>query len=523
MTMPSSSKLSVFLKVLLFAAYFIHGIVLINANSVVSDEGDHLDYGIRMLKGHPEKIRLDDGSTQPVSAFNAIPRAVTQLMYPGLKKTDGGTSDAINGRYISLLICALIGLYVYRWSKELFGEKAGLFSLFLFVFCPNTQANIPIVGTDAYAALITVTTAYYFWRFTASADWRSFCLFTLSIGLGLVTKQSLLLLPAFFGVVSLAMILQRGDFIRKLKLNLLRLVVLSVIVLLVINIAFLFRGTGSPLRSYEFMSDGFIAMKEWKGINAIPLPLPVPFLEGFDRVKYMMSLGSGNADVSAHSYIMGRYFTGNAVKYYYSLVFLFKTPLAVLALLLLLLVTAGRFAFSRAGFMKLGLPISLALFFFAITSIFNTSQHGLRHLLMVYPLLYVCFGVLVTVLSKYRPLFAIMLVYSVATFYFYFPNLLSYTNELIWNKKNAYKILASTNIDHHQGYYYLQSYLRKHPGVRMADTVPAAGRLVLGINNYLDLQQTGKYDWIRRFQPVDHVNHCYLLFDIKEPDLSNKP
>ena len=522
--MPSSSKLSVYLKVLLFAAYFINGIILINANSVVSDEGDHLDYGIRMLKGQPEKIRLDDGSTQPVSAFNAIPRAVIQVLHPGLKKTDGGISDAINGRYISLLICALIGLYVYRWSKALFGEKAGLFSLFLFVCCPNTQANIPIVGTDAYAALITVTAAYYFWRFTASADWRNFCLFSLCIGLGMVTKQSLLLLPAFFGLVSLVMILQKGDLIQHLKLNLLRLLVLSVIVLLVINLAFLFRGTGSPLRSYEFMSDSFNAMKEWKGINVIPLPLPVPFLEGFDRVKYMMSLGSGNADVSAHSYIMGKYFTGNAVKYYYSMVFLFKTPLSVLTLLVLLFVTAGRFAFSRAGFMRLGMPLSLALFFFAITSIFNTSQHGLRHLLMIYPLFYVCFGVLVAgVLSKYRTLRAIILVYSVATFYFYFPNLLSYTNELIWNKKNAYKILASTNIDHHQGYYYLQSYLRKHPGVRMADTVPASGRLVLGINNYLDLKQTGKYDWIRTFQPVGHVNHCYLLFDIKESDLRNKP
>jgi len=28
----------------------------------------------------------------------------------------------MHGRYMTLLVCLLIGIYIYKWSKELFGE-----------------------------------------------------------------------------------------------------------------------------------------------------------------------------------------------------------------------------------------------------------------------------------------------------------------------------------------------------------------------------------------------------------------
>src|SRR5436190_15666805 len=177
--MATSNRLYTYLRILLFAVYFINGIIVINLNSVASDETDHMYYGIRMLKGRPQKINpYEDGSTMPVSALNALPRAAEQILHPGLNKTDGGMSDAIHGRYITLLICLLAGIFVYRWSNEMFGEKAGLFSLFLFVFCPNLQANIPLVGTDAYAMLFTLSSAYYFRKFVLYSGWQNFILFS---------------------------------------------------------------------------------------------------------------------------------------------------------------------------------------------------------------------------------------------------------------------------------------------------------------------------------------------------------
>jgi hypothetical protein len=522
--MASSNRLYFYLRIFLFAVYFINGIIIINLNSVASDETDHMYYGLRMLKGQPQKINpYEDGSTMPVSAFNALPRAVEQILHPGLKKTDGGISDAIHGRYITLLICVLAAFFVYRWSKEMFGEKAGLFSLFLFVFCPNLQANIPLVGTDAYAMLFTLSSAYYFRKFVLYSGWRNFILFSIQIGLAQVAKQSLFLLPTFFGVIALIVLLQRGSLIKRFKVNLGRLVLFTLIVLLIINIAFLFNGTGQALHQYHFRSATFQNIQQWTILNKIPLPLPAPFIEGFDLVKHMLSMGSGNPEVSGRSYLLGNYFTSNALWYYYSVIILFKTPLTVLLMLATVLIAYFKNPFSKTNFFTTGFPLLLAFFFIIFISLNNTSQHGLRHLIMIYPLFYVCFGQLMNwKLFQSKIALVAVLLYSLVTFYFYFPNLLSYTNELIWDKKNAYKVLASTNIDHGQCNMALNKYLANHTEVKWPESAPQAGEFILGINDYLDLKITGKYTWLKNFEPYDHVDHCYLLFRITETDLLQK-
>jgi hypothetical protein len=341
------------------------------------------------------------------------------------------------------------------------------------------------------------------------------------MGFALVVKQSLFLLPLFYSIIVLVIIIQRRSWKNKLKLNLLRLLVHVLIILFIINAAFLFNRTGQSLSAYDFKSETFQHFQQWGILSKIPLPLPAPFIEGFDRVKYLISIGSGNVEVSGRSYLFGKYFTGNAVWYYYSAVILFKTPLTVLLMLLTVLIAYLKNPLSKDSFFTLGFPLTLAFFFLIFISINNTSQHGLRHLLMIYPLFYVCFGLLIKRLLKLKLMLAAVLLYSVATFYYYFPNLLSYTNELIWNKTNAYKILASSNIDHGQCGYAMENFLKAHPTVKWPGT-PEVGEFIVGINDYLDLKQKKEHTWLNNFQPYDHVNHCYLLFRITEKDLVEK-
>lgn len=512
-----------FIRLLLFAIYFINGIIVINNNSVVSDESEHLYYGLRVLNGRPDKIYNDDASTQPISALNAVPRAIEQILHPGLKKKDGGVSDAIHGRYITLLICAFIGFYVYKWSREMFGEKAGLFSLFLFTFCPNLQANIPLVGTDAYAVLFTLTSAYYFRNFALYSGWRNFILFSIHTGIALTVKHSLFLLPLFYAAISLILLVKRKSWKSKLALNVARAFVFMLAIILIINIAFLFKGTGTPLDQYHFKSETFQALQNRDVISSMPLPLPVPFVEGYDGVKYMISIGSGHGEVSGRSYLLGEYFTGNSKWYYYSVVILFKTPLVVLLMLLAVVAAYLRKPFLKQSFFTTGFPLCMAFFFLLFISFTNTSQHGLRHLLMIYPLFYICFGQVMTwQMRRKKIVFVMALFYSLITFYAYFPNLLSYTNELILNKTNAYRVLASTNIDHGQSGYALKKFMDKHPQFKTPPPVPKAGEYIVGINEFLDLFQRKKHPWLNNFAPYDHVNHCYLLFRITDKDLAEK-
>src|SRR5690606_26422572 len=92
------------------------------------------------------------------------------------------------------------------------------------------------------------------------------------------------------------------------------------------------------------------------------------------------------------SYLFGEYFTGNSKWYYYPALILFKTPLSVLILLILVLAALFRKPFSRQRLIDAGYPLGLAFFFLVFISLTNTSQHSLRHLLMIFPLFYISMG-----------------------------------------------------------------------------------------------------------------------------------
>jgi len=227
-------------------------------------------------------------------------------------------------------------------------------------------------------------------------------------------------------------------------------------------------------------------------------------------------LGAGNPNVSDANYILGQKRTGTGFWYYYVVVFVFKTPLSAL----LLLIGAIYFLFVRKK--KQGHPstmlflIGLIFYFLLILGLQNNVQIGIRHALMVYPLLYVLCGFFVTT-SFFQKRAMLMqgfiIVYSLATYYYFFPNLISYSNEFIPVKKNAYKVMADSNLDFGQGWYVLVKYLKAHPDVNIADYTVRDSKFVIGVNDYLNLKNDYKYTWMYKLKPVGHINHCFLLFD----------
>jgi hypothetical protein len=509
--------LQFYLVLILFAVYLINGLVAIPCNSVTYDEMDHWSYGKRILKLQPQKIYpYDDGTDMPIYGLNALPRAVEQLINPSLSKTDGGFSDIMHGRYVTLLICLLIGVYIYKWSKELFGKWAGVFSLFLFVFCPNLNAHAALLSSDSYTALSGLITFYYFCKFVIHSGWKNFILFNVAFSIALLTKYTLLHFLPVFGLLSLFILLYRRSLLKNWKQNFVRLAVFSVLVLTIINIAFLFNGCGQKLSAYNFRSSSFQALQKIPVINNIPLPLPVPYVEGFDVGYHMTELGAGHPLVGGKNYLFGKFST-EGIWYYYIAVILFKTPLPYLIIFLLLagicLSNRKKWSIQSSEFILL-----FGLFYFLIYfSFFMRVNGGIRHIIFLYPILYVLAGRIALVQWKqnYRRIAtAIFIIWSLASFYFFFPNLISYTNELILDKKRAYKIMADSNLDYGQGNFSIESYLQKHKDVQLADTVAKTGKFVLGVNDYVDIYGSGKYGWLKNFEPVAHINHCYLLFNV---------
>ena len=506
-----------YLVTALFAVYLINGLIAIPRNSVTYDEMDHWSYGKRILMRKTDKIYpYDDASTMPVSGVNAIPRAVQQLINPELLKKDGGFSDIMNGRYVTLIVCLLTGFFIYIWAKQLFGGSGALLSLFLFVFCPNLNGHGTLLTTDAYTALFTISTAYFYWKFIKRSNGSNFLAFSISVGLAQLVKYSMLHLIIFFGIVSFFVLIKRGTLIKRIGWNSIRILVLGTVALIIINVGFLFNKPGKSLDELNIASKTFTGLAA-SFVGSMPLPLPAPYVIGLDLTTYMNEAGAGDPNVSDANYILGQKRTGTGFWYYYIVVFVFKTPLTVL----LILVGAILFLFLRKK--NQGHPstmlflLGLIFYFLLVLGLQNNVQIGIRHALMVFPLLYVLCGFFVTTSffqKRAKLLPGFIVVYSLATYYYFFPNLISYSNELIPVKRNAYRVMADSNLDFGQGVYAFEKYLRAHPDVIVADTTAGVSKFALRVNDYLNLKNDNKYPGVYRLKPVGHINHCFLLFDV---------
>src|SRR5882757_3094249 len=122
--------------------YLANGIATIPHQSITWDEGSHFSYGIRVLQGKPDRTNLEsDNSKMPVTALNAVPRVFEQVFNKGLKKNDGGVSDVMHGRYVTLFFSILILLLVYKWALQLYGSNAALLAFFITAFFPNLMGS----------------------------------------------------------------------------------------------------------------------------------------------------------------------------------------------------------------------------------------------------------------------------------------------------------------------------------------------------------------------------------------------
>ena len=103
----------------------------------------------------------------------------------------------------------------------------------------------------------------------------------------------------------------------------------------------------------------------------------------------------------------------------------------------------------------------------------------------------------------------------------YFPHYLSYFNEIVWDRKQAYKLLADSNIDWGQDEWYLMEYKRKNSEIKVNPEFPTSGRIVVSVNNLVGVVvDPERYKWLREnFEPVDSIAYSYLIYDIYPEDL----
>ena len=103
-----------------------------------------------------------------------------------------------------ILISVLLAWYIYKWGKELFGQKAGIIGLFIYAFTPNIIAHSMLVTTDMGLAAFSFISIYYFWRLLKAElkSRRDLFLSGVFLGLALGSKFSAVFLLPVFPILS---------------------------------------------------------------------------------------------------------------------------------------------------------------------------------------------------------------------------------------------------------------------------------------------------------------------------------
>jgi len=517
---------------LILFIFFVFSALSVQGRDQTYDEPRHWKYGTNILNG--DSTRFDD-SKMPFSAWNALPAKIAEIIPLPNGFLKSYLPKLITARLMTTLFSMVVAFMVFYWSRELYGFIPALISLGLYVLDPNIIAHSQLVTTDIYAAGMVLFSAYCLWKFAKTREWQDGLILAFALGLAQLAKYTAISLYPLFAIALLvhdwpllgeAHKTNGWRTIKPVVLQYVKyLLAVAVVGILIINVGFLFARTFTNFRDYAFRSDLFKALQPRV---SLPVPVPYPYLEGLDWIIQREQDNEGFGRI----YLLGETRFGQGFPGYYFVAFLLKVPIAT-QIILLLAFTVYLFDRSRREkFLDNEWFLLWLVFFFTIYfNFFYRAQIGIRHILVIFPLLYVFAGSLFRNWQGFNwqkrwAGFALGL-YLILSVLSYYPFYISYFNEIVWDRKMAYKYLADSNIDWGQDRFTLLRYRAEHPEVGRAPEVPGpiteTTRYFLYVNYLVGVTRPpDSYRWLREnFEPIDMIAPSYLLFEITPEQMND--
>jgi 4-amino-4-deoxy-L-arabinose transferase-like glycosyltransferase len=531
--------------------------------SITIDEPVHYKYGEKVLKATPTRDDIVEATTMPFSALNVfIPRAIGNLLHAiGVVKDTAPFQTIYSAKFVTIFFSFLLALLVMRWAWDLYGLNAALAALFFYCFDPNIIAHSQLVMTDLYAALMISASCYFFWRFMRVGSLKNGLISAIILGVAQLAKYTCLVLyPFFFFYVILLHLpailghIQKREFQSvsgKAKKFLAYSGLFILVSLIIINAGFCFYGTGTPLKKYQFIScspfydmlktlplekvpvplrkyipksPSFFKKLSGTWIGGIPLPLPTPYLDGLDHIDFIQSQG-----LICNIYLLGQIkdpSEGKGFNGYFFWALLYKTPIA-LQIIFLIACIQYFLQWRLKSFIEneifLLLPVVFTLIYY---NYFITMQFGIRSILFIIPLAWIFASRLFAGWERYglkvRGILMALLFYFFCSTLSYYPYYISYFNELVLDRKEAYKVLSDSNLYLGGLDWDFKQYLAKHPETIADPQGPCVGHIIVDADSLVGIYDPARYAWLREnFKPVDQLAYAYLIYDVSQADLYN--
>jgi 4-amino-4-deoxy-L-arabinose transferase-like glycosyltransferase len=488
----------------LAALLALHVALLVHSARVHSptiDEPAHLAAGVADWKnGTFDLYRVNPPLWRMAAALPVLAAGADTRFTPWFRSVDDTTrAEGIAGldfardngaRYFDLLFLARLvtvawsalgALLVFRWAREMFGERAAHLGCVLWCLEPMVLGHAPLVTPDIPAAVSALATTYAFWRWARRPSWGGAAVVGVVLGIAQLTKFTNLVLYLVLPSLGLAwhVVRRRLPEARRRSPSgprraLAQVALILATSLVVLDAGYGFRETGAALGSYRFASEalsGHTFTDEERyaevpgatrtgnrfsgtALGRLPVPVPRNYLQGIDlqRVDF---------DRRLRSYLHGRWQHGGWWHYYFDALAV-KAPLGSWILVVSGVVAAAIGLRRRPQLLFCLLP-PLA-FLGLLTSQSGFSAH-LRYALPAFPFLFVIGGGMARSIrgAPGKVAVAALAGWSALASLRVHPHSMSYFNELAGGAERGPEYLVDSNVDWGQDLLLLRRWIAEHP------------------------------------------------------------
>jgi hypothetical protein len=454
-----------------------------------------------------------------------------------LFRTAGNDGDTfiMRSRRMMLIIALALGVVVAWWSWKLAGPVAAVVATMFFALDPNILGHAPLVKNDISLTLITVALACAIWCAGKKVTIWNTAAFTLLCAAAVTTKFSGL----FLGPIAALMLIIRALFpapwpvfkhtLDSLSTRLAAAVGLCVAAAIVsyfgIWAAYGFRFTGTPNQSIRF---GWTQMmiytataditrqrgveptdpeiiRQWKP-TFVPTTLVRMYQSRVLPEAWLYGLlYTYQSALARKTYLLGEY-SWTGWWYYFPLTIVYKSPLT----LLLCGAVAAAMGYNvykhrdpkkrqyLNGPWKVVCLATPPLIYLLIAMRSNINL-GLRHVLPIFPFLYIGLGLAAARIFALKPAvarrwFGVIFLALAAETALAFPNFIAFFNAAAGGSRGGLDLLGDSNLDWGQDLRLLSEWRQKHSeGQLYLIYFGLADPWYYGIDEYVNLPSGYKF------------------------------
>jgi len=457
------------------------------------------------------------------------------------------------GKLVMIGLAAMLGVFVFLWARALFGLTAGIAALAIYCFDPNVLAHSSIVHTDMPFALCFFAGTYFFWRTINRFTWINLLCTSLFFALSSITKFSFIVILPVWAVLGIIRVfssepqqsqITSSEVVDRAssKLLLLAIVLATAVTMAYVGVwtAYGFRFDAVGQQTEQMLVGRLLSEENWLSslvvLNSNYFVLPEAWVFGLlDTFK----------DLDRSSYLFGEIYNDGSWLYFPT-AFTVKTPLPTL---LLIAAGMGLWLFRRHAH-KGEIFLLLPVFIFFSVAVWSRLNIGVRHILPIYPFLFVWLGgtlKAIWVRENHAARFSILFIgiWLLVSCLKTYPDYLAFFNELAGGPENGRRILVDSNLDWGQDLKGLKLWMDSHklkkiefayfgtvdPSYYGIDAVPAPGSITafwrgdkdnLPTASYIAISATyleglylvdrDTYAIFRGKTPIASIGHSILVF-----------